>query len=397
MSFFKNIELLPDDPILGLPLMFAADLNPKKVNLGIGAYKNAEGKAQVLNSIRKAENILLQKHLNYDYLPIDGEPDYIKAGLQLLFGEGNPLLSSGELYGAHTIGGSGALRIGGEFLGEHVGKSIYYSIPSWPNHKQIFEKSGLTVSTYPYYNREEKKLDFKGMCEAIGHMPPGTIVLLQVCCHNPTGVDPTPEQWQELSKILKEKKLFPFFDIAYQGFGKDLDQDAYAIRYFAQEGHDMCIAYSFSKNFGLYDERVGMLIIRSTNPAMIDPIASQIKLLVRSSYSNPPGFGSRLATTILKSSELTEEWKRELANMRERIMEMRKRLVANLQVKGHGTNFAPLLEQQGFFSLMGLSSDQVLQLRKDKAIYMPTNGRINIAGLNSSNLDYTVEAITAVM
>jgi aspartate/tyrosine/aromatic aminotransferase len=396
MSFFNDVELLPDDPILGLPLLFAADPHPQKVNLGIGAYKNGEGQPHVLNAVRQAEVLLLQKNLNHEYLPIDGNPDFIKSGLELLFGRENPLLTSGELYGAHTVGGSGALRIGGEFLADLLGKALYLSQPSWSNHTQLFKKSGLTLGNYPYYDPATGSLDFKEMCKAIHKMDTGSIVLLHGCCHNPTGVDPTPDQWRELSKIMKEKKLFPFFDIAYQGFGQDLDQDAYAIRHFAKEGHEMLVAYSFSKNFALYGERVGMLMIRSTKPESIPAIASQIKYLIRCNYSNPPVHGSRIISTILQSPELLEEWKKEVETMCARIKEMRQSLVASLQLKGHG-NFTPLLKQTGLFSFMGLNTDQVMKLRKEKGIYMPTNGRINIAGLNHKNLEYTAEAITSVL
>lgn len=397
MSVFNNIELLPDDPILGLPLLYAADPRPHKVNLGIGTYKNEKGLPQVLNSVYQAEQILLQKHLDKEYLPMDGDPIFIKSGMQLLFGQDHPVLTSDELYGAQTIAGSGALRIGGEFLAKHIGKMIYLSQPSWSNHTQIFEKAGLTVNGYPYYNPQTKSLDFKGMCAVLHQIPSRSIVLMHGCCHNPTGVDPTPEQWQELSKLFKERQLFPFFDIAYQGLGVNLDEDAYAIRHFAAEGHEMMITYSFSKNFGLYGERIGLLIVRSSQPKSLPAIASQIKFFVRSNYSNPALHGARIVSTILQSPELTQEWKIELKSMCDRIKEMRKALVLALNAKCGDGDFSPLLKQAGLFSFSGLSSEQVLKLRKEKGIYMPTSGRINIAGLNKSNLEYTVEAIASVM
>ncbi len=397
MPFFNDIPQAAVDPILGLPIAFAADSRPYKVNLGVGAYQTAEGFPLVLTSVRKAECLIQQKHLNKEYLPIEGDGEFIRCALQLLLGNDSLLFKSGKFFAAQAVGGASALRIAGEFLTKFVSKTIFISQPSWSNHKLIFERAGLNVGSYPYFNPQTYKLDYSGMCEAIRNMPPGSVILLHGCCHNPTGLDPTFEQWQELSELIKKQQLIPLFDIAYQGFGEDIDQDAQAIRYFIQEGHEMLVAYSFSKNFGLYGERVGFLTVTCAKPEAAPKLGSQIKILIRGNYSNPPIHGARIVSTILKSHELTSEWKTELNNMRERIKEMRKALVAALFVQGQDHNFSYIHEQKGLFSFSGLNPKQVQYLREEKGIYMPSNGRINIAGLNTQNLSYVAESLLAVM
>ncbi len=397
MPFFNDIPQLPEDPILGLPLAFAADSRPHKINLGIGAYKTAEGLPLVLTSVKKAESQLLKKNLNKDYLPIEGDREFISCSLLLLLGADSPFFQSGQFFAAQTVGGASALRIAGEFLAKLISKTIFLPQPSWSNHKQIFERAGLNVGSYPYFDPHTRLLDDQGMGEAIRNMPPGSVILLHGCCHNPTGIDPTFEQWKEFSLLIKKQQLIPLFDIAYQGFGQDLDQDAQAIRYFANQGHNMLIAYSFSKNFGLYGERVGFLTVTCSKPELVPKIGSQIKSLIRGNYSNPPLHGARIVSTILKSHELTLEWKTELSNMRERIKEMRKALVAALLVQGQDRNFAYMHQQNGLFCFPGLSPEQVQYLRQEKAIYMPSNGRINIAGLNMQNISYVAEALLSVM
>jgi aspartate/tyrosine/aromatic aminotransferase len=397
MPFFNDVPLLPDDPILGLPSAFAGDPRPNKINLGIGAYKTAEGFPLVLSSVRKAENQLLQKNLNKEYLPIEGDGEFIRCSLKLLLGTHCSLLQSGHFFAAQTVGGAGALRIAGEFLSKLISKTIFLSQPSWSNHKQIFERAGLNVGSYPYFYPATCLLDYQGMCQAVKNMPRGSIILLHGCCHNPTGIDPTFDEWKELSQIIKHQQVIPLFDIAYQGFGHGLEEDAKAIRYFASEGHEMLISYSFSKNFGLYGERVGFLAIISSNQEIVPRIGSQIRYLIRGNYSNPPLHGARIVSTILKSQELTLEWKTELNNMCERVKEMRRALVAALLVQGKGHNFAYMDKQIGLFSFSGLSLEQVERLRREKAIYMPSNGRINIAGLNTQNLSYVVDGLLSVL
>lgn len=396
MSFFDEIPLLPPDPILGLPILFAAESRPNKVNLGIGSYKTAEGLPLVLNSVRKAENLILQRHLNKEYLPIDGDSEFLKCALQLIFGGELSSIESERLYASQTLGGSGALRIAGEFFSKLINSNIFLPQPSWLNHKPLFERGGMNVGSYPYFDPKTHLLDFKGMCQAINNLPPASIILLHASCHNPTGVDPTLEQWRELSDLIKKRGLFPFFDFAYQGFGDSIEADAQSVRLFAREGHEMMVAYSFSKNFGLYGERVGLLSVLTSEPKTKPKIASQVSTLIRGNYSNPPLQGARIVSTILKSHELTLDWKGELKNMCERIKEMRKALVAALLVRGHDRNFDFILKQNGLFSFIGLSKEQVDRLRSEYAIYMPSNGRINLAGLNTQNIEYFVQALLSV-
>ena len=397
MPFFNDVALLPDDPILSLPSAFGADPRPNKVNLGIGAYRDAEGNPLVLNAVRKAETQILLKHCNKEYLPIEGDGEFLQCALQILFGSDLPSLNPQTIFCAQTVGGSGALRIAAEFLASNLSKTIFISQPSWSNHKLIFERAGLTVGSYPYFNLKTHQLDFSGMCEAIKNMPPASIILLHGCCHNPTGVEPTIEQWKELSHLIKQQKILPLFDIAYQGFGKDLSLDAEPIRQFAKDGHEMLVCYSFSKNFGLYGERLGFLTIINSLPEATAKIGSQIKFLVRGSYSTPPLHGARIVKTILKSRELTLEWQIELKNMRERINEMRTALVASLLTKGSQIDFSYINKQFGLFSFLELSTEQVMKLRHEKGIYMPVSGRVNIAGLNTQNLEYVVKSLLTVI
>lgn len=397
MPFFNDLALLPDDPILSLPLAFAADPRPQKVNLGIGAYKTAEGHPLIMTSVKKAEHLILQKQTHKDYLPIEGDGEFLNYCLELLFGSQAPLVKSGLQFSAQTVGGSGALRIGAEFLAKLISKTIFLSQPSWQNHKHIFERAGLTVGSYPYFDSKTHLLDFIGMCKGISNMPPSSIILLHGCCHNPTGIDPNLEQWKELSALIKKQQLIPFFDIAYQGFGQSLEKDVQGIRQFAQDGHEMLIAYSFAKNFGLYGERVGFLTITTSQPEAATRVGSQIKAVIRGNYSTPPIHGARIVATILKSPELRQEWESELINMRDRVKEMRTALVAALLVKGQDKDFSYIHHQSGLFSFCGLDPDQVYRLQREKAIYMPSNGRVNIAGLNTQNIEYVAESLLSVM
>lgn len=397
MNFPNDIQLLPPDSILGLPQAFNADPRPLKVNLGIGIYKTADGSSLVLNCVRNAENQIIHKHMSKDYLPIEGEGEFLKDCAKLLFGPRTNLINDNTLSVTQTLGGSGALRLCGEFLAKNVSKSIFISQPSWTNHLLIFEKSGLNVGSYPYLNSEGSGIDFVGFCAALKTLPPLSAVVLQCCGHNPTGFDPTFEEWKELSEIMKQQRLIPIFDVAYHGFAENLSKDVQAIQYFAQQEHDMMVAYSFSKNLGLYGERVGFLAIVSQQQGLIPNITSQIKLLVRSNYSNPPLNGARIVSTILKSPELSAEWYAELKNMRDRVEEMRNAFIAQLFIKGHEESFTYMHQQKGLFALCGLNAEQVLRLRNEKGIYLPSNGRINIAGLNTQNIEYVAESIAALM
>lgn len=397
MSFFHDIPLLPEDSILGLPILFEADPRSKKVNLGVGAYRTAEGKPLVLNCVQKAENLLIQKHLNKEYLPIEGDSEFVQATLKLIFGDQNPVIHSKNIFASQSLGGSGGLRVLGEFFTKLVTRAIFLPQPSWPNHKTIFERSGFTVGSYPYFNYKTNLIDFPGMCEAIKNLPKGCVILLHAACHNPTGADPSLKEWEELSHLIKQREIIPFFDFAYQGFGDNLEMDARAVRLFQKEGHEMAVAYSYSKNMGLYGERVGLLTILGSDSEIISPISSQIKTLIRGNYSTPPLHGARIASTVLNSPELTFEWNIELAKMCARVKEMRATLAALLQAKMPTRNYSFIEEQKGLFSFIGLTNCQVERLIEEKGIYIPSSGRINLAGLHSGNIEYTAESLISVM
>lgn len=397
MSFFEKVELLPVDPILSLPIIFGEDPRKDKVNLGIGAYKDSEGKSMVLVAVQQAESAMAQKALGKDYSPIDGSPDFVEESLKLTFGAGCAQLKSGEIYGAQTLGGTGALRVGAEFFLHNLSKTIYVSNPTWPNHNIILSRTGLKVETFPYYDMNKQQLDMPALCAAIMKMTPGSVILLQACCHNPSGMDPTVDQWKEISALVKKQRLFPFFDFAYQGFAQGVDEDARPIRLFVEEGHELAVASSYSKNFGLYGERVGAISFVAKDKESIQKVGSQIRQIIRGNYSNPPLHGARIVSTILKTPTLRAGWLEELGSMRDRIAEMREALISGLQVKANHHDFTFLSKQKGIFSFCGLNPDQVQRLRKDKGIYIPSNGRINVAGLNPHNLDYVIDAIVSVL
>jgi len=395
-SIFHDVELLPNDPILGLSISFREDPRKTKVNLGVGSYKDSEGHPMVLTTVEKAEKIILDQRLNKEYLPIQGGAQYVEEALKLIYGEECSALKEGRIFGAQTIGGSGALRIGGELLAQEINTSISLSDPSWPNHKGIFTRAGLEIHSYPYYDTITNSFDFKGMCNGIQSMSPKSIILFHGCCHNPTGMDPSFEQWKELSELIQQHKLIPFFDLAYQGFDIDPETDARPIRYFVEQGHEVIVASSFSKNFGLYGERAGLLSLVTKDPDTTTRVGSQIKRIIRGNYSTPPLQCERIISTILSSPELKKEWMHELSNIRERIKEMRKGLVAGLLARGKDAEFDFIHQQTGMFSYSGLTPDQVHRLRQDYGIYMTQSGRINIAGLNWNNLDYVINAMVAV-
>lgn len=397
MSFFNSISLLPGDSILSLAAAFKADPNPNKVNLGIGAYKTADNKSLVMTCVSKAEAILQSAHLDKEYLPIEGDSEFLKAAAPILFGTQSPALVNENLFITQTIGGTGALRIGAEFLAANISPVIYVSNMTWPNHQQIFERAGLTVHTYPYYDSVNHRLKFNELCEAVKKMPPASAIMLQGCCHNPTGMDLSFEQWKELSELLKKQRVLPFFDNAYQGFHTDLESDVKAIRYFIEQGHEIMVANSYAKNFGLYGERVGFLAIVTNHAQRTQHIASHFKHIIRASYSSPVLHGARIVSTVLRSPELINEWKEELQNMKDRIVEMRQALIASLMVKAKHKDFSFMHNQHGMFSLCGLDEQAVNRLKKEKSLYIPNSGRINIAGINTLNLEYVSEAIASVI
>ena len=393
MRFFDDMEMAPVDPIMGLQSAFRADPNPNKVNLGAGVYKTDDLQPLVLSAVRKAEQQILAAGMDKEYLLQDGNPEYRKKSIKLLFGDAEV---SG-IFAAQTPGGTAGVRIAGEFLAQAGSEIIYIPDPTWANHNQVFARAGLEVASYPYYDAERKEFVKSEMIEAIRSIPSGSPILLHACCHNPTGIDPTPEDWKEILTVIAEQGLLPLFDFAYQGFAQGLVEDAMAVRHCLSQGHQMLVANSYSKNFGLYGERVGGFYAVTGDAASAEKVGSQVKRIIRANYSNPPVHGSRIITMILGSDELRQEWATELTHMRKRISGMRKALADGLQGGDSSADFSFMYRQNGMFSYSGLSKEQVDRLRSEYAIYMPGSGRINIAGLSPKNMDYVVEAILSVL
>ncbi len=397
MSIFDTVKMGKPDPIIDLTIAFNEEPRQEKVNLGVGAYKTAELTPFVLNTMRKAEKALFEAQENKEYLPIDGQKRYCQLILELLIGTERYHQYNTKIYSSQSLGGTGALRVGAEFFKQELGDKIYLPTPTWANHKPLFTRAGLEVEGYPYYDTITQELSFEAMCEALKKVPKGSAILLHVCCQNPTGMDLNLEQWKELSSLMKEYSLFPFFDCAYQGFAVGLEEDAQPVRYFLDQGHEMMIAYSCSKNFGLYGERVGALFVVANDVDAAIRIGTQVKPIIRANYSNPPLSGERLVEVILSSETLKKEWMIELTKMRERITGMRASLVSGLSDKKKDHDFSYLRNQRGMFSYSGLNKVQVERLREEYAIYMPKSGRINVAGLAQKNLEYVIDAVVSVM
>lgn len=391
-SFFDSVLPTEEDPILGLPILVAKDPRPNKVNLGIGSYKTAQGSSLLLNSVVKAEETLVALKKPRDYLPIEGDPLFNQKMIELNLGVEAP---KERVTCFQTIGGTQALRLGGEFLSRHLSSLVFISTPTWSNHHLILANAGLTVETYPYYDKAKGKIEFEAMKATFLTMPPGSIALLQTANHNPAGASLNRDQWKMIGEILLERRILPFLDNAYQGFGKSLEDDAYPIHLFLRMGLEMLIAFSCSKNFGLYGERVGGLIFVANHKDSLTNVNSQLKKIVRSFCSTPPIHGGAIVREILSNPNLRTEWEKELEAMRNRVISMRHAFAAQLSNKS-GKDYSFLNNQEGFFSLLNLTEEQVLKLRNDKGVYMPLNGRINIAGLTPSNIDDVVDAILSL-
>ena len=392
MKFFDTVEMAPPDPILGLNTAFKADPRSNKVNLSIGAYKTDDLQPLVLAAVRRAEQRILTEGMDKEYLSQDGNPEYVKRSIRLVFNT-----EQDNIFGAQAPGGTAGVRLAGEFLAQIGSQIIYIPDPTWANHNQVFARAGLAVASYPYYDAERREFTKSRMIEAIRSIPSGNPILLHACCHNPTGLDPTLSDWKEISTAIKTQELLPVFDFAYQGFGRGIDEDAMAVRHFLAEGHQMLVANSYSKNFGLYGERIGGFYVVTPDAETAERVKSQVMRIIRANYSNPPLHGSRIIATVLASDGLKQEWESELAVMRDRISGMRKALAEGLNAGGSSVDFSFMYKQNGMFSYSGLSKDAVDRLREEYAIYMPTNGRLNVAGLSPKNLDYVVEAILAVL
>jgi aromatic-amino-acid transaminase len=392
-SLLAGVPMAPSDPILGVTEAFVADTNPRKVNLGVGVYYDDNGKIPLLESVRHAESERLKTSPHRGYLPIDGLAAYDKAVQTLVFGKEDPRIVT-----VQALGGTGGLKVGADFLRRvSPASEVWISEPSWENHRQLFEAAGFAVHAYPYYDARTHGLDFEGMKRALGALPAGAIVVLHACCHNPTGVDLTQEQWASVLEIVSSRGLIPFLDLAYQGFADGLEADAYAARLFAEAMTPVFLSSSFSKSFSLYGERVGALSVVTASAEEAARVLSNVKRVVRTIYSNPPTHGSEIVATVLANPQLRALWDRELGAMRERIKAMRKQLVEKIHSRAPGTDFGFVLKQRGMFSYSGLTKDQVRRLREEYSIYAIDTGRICVAALNSKNVDPVADAIAKVI
>ncbi|UCH50203.1 MAG: aspartate/tyrosine/aromatic aminotransferase [Betaproteobacteria bacterium] len=390
--------MAPRDPILGLTELFNADKNDSKVNLGVGVYYDDNGKVPLLDCVRQAEQQLAAAAKPRAYLPIDGLASYDSAVRQLLFGADSPLISNNQIVTLQTVGGTSALKVGADFLRRICPDSqVWISDPSWANHRGIFGNAGFTVNSYPYYDAANHGVDFAALTNFLGQLPANSVVLLHACCHNPTGVDLSREQWAEVISIVKQRQLIPFVDIAYQGFGDGIDEDAYAVRAFASAMSPVFVANSFSKSFSLYGERVGGLSIVTQDADESARILSQLKQLVRTNYSNPPTHGGQIVATVLADAQLRSLWETELAGMRDRIRSMREALASSIANRVPGADFSFVTRQRGMFSYSGLSKQQVQRLREEYSVYAVDSGRICVAALNSQNIDYVADSISKVI
>jgi aspartate aminotransferase len=398
-SWFSHVEEAPKDPILGVTEKFLADKSPQKINLGVGAYRDDAGKPVVLDVVRQAEKLIIDRNLNNEYLPIGGHRDFCIESIKLAYGETATPILENRVAVVQALSGTGACRLMAEFQHRWFpkGSKMYFPNPTWSNHLNIWHDAGVEIDQYPYYDAATKGLAFEKMCDALNKAPAGSAVLLHACAHNPTGVDPTAAQWAELSKLFKEKNLFPLFDSAYQGYATgDVEKDASAVRTFMNDGHTLALAQSFAKNFGLYGQRVGALSVVCENDTEAAAVESQLKLIARPIYSNPPLHGAQVVHTILSDPKLKAKWYTEVAGMAHRIIDMRTKLRDALEKLGSKHSWKHVTDQIGMFAYLGLTPEQVDRMTGEYSIYLTRNGRISMAGVNSKNVERVAEAVHEV-
>jgi len=398
-SFWSDVPMGPPDAILGVSEAFKKDPSKTKMNLGVGAYRDDAGQPFVLPSVHKAEQNIMAKNLNKEYAAIGGEPEFCAEAAKLAFGDNSPVIKEGLNVTMQGISGTGSLRIGAELLAKHypLNRTIYLPKPSWGNHTPIFKFSGFDVAGYTYYDAKTCGLDFAGAMKDISAIPEGSVILLHACAHNPTGVDPSLEQWKEMSAVIKQRNLLPYFDMAYQGFASgDVDKDAAALRYFVDEGHTVLLAQSFAKNMGLYGERAGAFTVCCSSQEEAARVESQCKILIRPMYSNPPRHGARLAAEILTNPGLKAEWLVDVKGMADRIIAMRTQLKAGLEKEGSTLNWQHITDQIGMFCFTGMTQDQVAEITRNHSVYLTKDGRISMAGITSGNVSYLAAAMHAV-
>lgn len=399
LTMFDTLPLAPPDAILGIGEAFKKDPNPNKINLSVGVYKDERGQTPILASVKEAERRILAGEKSKGYLSIEGLGEYDACVQELLFGKQHEIVASARAITAQTPGGTGSLRVAADFVKKHFPASrVWCSKPTWANHAAIFTAAGQQVETYPYIDSTGRELDFKAMQEAINRIPAGDVILLHACCHNPTGIDPTPEQWKAIADVLQARGILPIVDFAYQGFGDGLEEDAAGLREIARPGMELLVCSSFSKNFGLYNERIGALTLVARSDEAAQRALSQVRVSVRVNYSNPPAHGAMIVATILGDAKLRSEWEAELAAMRQRIHAMRGLFVETMRAKAPERDFAFIAGQRGMFSFSGLTNLQVDELRTKHSVYVVANGgRINVAGMTADNMPRLCEAIAAVL
>ncbi|HAJ12880.1 MAG TPA: aromatic amino acid aminotransferase [Comamonadaceae bacterium] len=398
MSLFSAVEMAPRDPILGLNEQFAVDPNPNKVNLGVGVYFDDNGKLPLLQCVQVAEKALVDQANARGYVPIDGIAAYDNAVKALVFGADSDVVKSGRVATVQAIGGTGGLKIGADFLKKiNPNAKVLISDPSWENHRAIFTNAGFEVDSYRYYDAANRSIDFEGMLADLNAAAPGTIVLLHACCHNPTGYDISAEQWDKVIEVVKARDLVAFLDMAYQGFGQGIAEDGAVIGKFVNAGLNIFVSTSFSKSFSLYGERVGALSVVASDKDEAERVLSQLKIVIRTNYSNPPTHGGAVVAYVLNNPELRALWEKELAEMRVRIKDMRQKLVDGLKAAGVKQDMSFITTQVGMFSYSGLNKDQMVRLRNEFGIYGTDTGRMCVAALNSKNIDYVCQAIAKVV
>jgi aromatic-amino-acid transaminase len=398
MSLFSAVEMAPRDPILGLNEQFAADSNPNKVNLGVGVYFDENGKLPLLQCVQAAEKAMMDKPSARGYLPIDGIAAYDNAVKGLVFGADSEPIKSGRVATVQALGGTGGLKIGADFLKRlNPNAKVLISDPSWENHRALFTQAGFEVGTYTYYDAAKRGVDFDGMLASLQAAAPGTIAVLHACCHNPTGYDITPAQWDRVIEVVKARGLTPFLDMAYQGFGHGIAEDGAVINKFVAAGLVFFVSTSFSKSFSLYGERVGALSVLCADKAEADRVLSQLKIMVRTNYSNPPIHGGAVVAAVLTNPELRALWEKELGEMRVRIKAMRQQLVDGLKAAGVKQDMGFITDQIGMFSYSGLTKDQMVRLRSEFGVYGTDTGRMCVAALNGKNIGHVCRSIAAVI
>jgi len=397
-SIFAAVEMAPRDPILGLNEAFQADTRAEKVNLGVGVYYDDNGKIPLLGAVKAAEEVRLAAAPPRGYQPIEGAQAYNKAVQGLLFGQDSELVAAGRVVTIEALGGTGALKVGADFLYRIDPKAkVYISNPSWENHRALFEAAGFEVDTYPYYDASTRGVDFDAMIAGLRSAAPGSIIVLHACCHNPTGADLDETQWAQVVEVVREGKLVAFIDMAYQGFADGIEPDAVALRKFAGSGLEFFVSSSFSKSFSLYGERVGALTVVTDNKETTSRVLSQIKRVIRTNYSNPPTHGGAIVAAVLSDKHLRQQWEDELAGMRDRIRQMRSDLVKQIAAAGATQDFSFVVRQRGMFSFTGLTADQVERMKQEFGIYAVSSGRICLAALNTKNIGYVAQAIATVV